>query len=199
MCWPGNSGPVADHDPQAQRTGAGRDHRGAGHRGGPLPQPPGDAGHPREAGVPVAAPSANLSGRPSCTSAQDVMEDMDGRIEGVVDADPAWWGGVHHSGHDPGEPPRLLRPADCRWRSWSGSSAPSPWIGPSPAPCRGGASPAPGMKYRHYAPKAPLRWSRRAGQVRPGGSSAGWARLRVICFDEYVRMFRTRWFTPSVR
>jgi L-threonylcarbamoyladenylate synthase len=39
----------------------------------------------REAGVPVAAPSANASGRPSCTTAQDVLEDMEGKIEGVVD------------------------------------------------------------------------------------------------------------------
>ena len=42
----------------------------------------------REAGVPIAAPSANLSGRPSCTTAQDVLEDMDGRISGVVDGGP---------------------------------------------------------------------------------------------------------------
>ena len=42
----------------------------------------------REAGVPIAAPSANASGRPSCTSAQDVLEDMDGKIEGVVDGGP---------------------------------------------------------------------------------------------------------------
>ena len=35
----------------------------------------------REAGVPIAAPSANTSGRPSCTTAQDVLEDMDGKIE----------------------------------------------------------------------------------------------------------------------
>lgn len=42
----------------------------------------------REAGVPIAAPSANVSGRPSCTTAQAVMEDMEGKIEGVVDGGP---------------------------------------------------------------------------------------------------------------
>ena len=42
----------------------------------------------REAGVPIAAPSANTSGRPSCTTAQDVLEDMNGKIEGVVDGGP---------------------------------------------------------------------------------------------------------------
>ena len=42
----------------------------------------------REAGVPVAAPSANTSGRPSCTTASDVMEDMEGKIDAVVDGGP---------------------------------------------------------------------------------------------------------------
>ena len=42
----------------------------------------------REAGVPIAAPSANTSGRPSCTTAQDVMEDVGDAIEGVVDGGP---------------------------------------------------------------------------------------------------------------
>ena len=42
----------------------------------------------REAGVPVAAPSANTSGRPSCTTAADVMEDMEGKIDAVVDGGP---------------------------------------------------------------------------------------------------------------
>ena len=37
-----------------------------------------------EAGVPIAAPSANLSGRPSPTTAEDVLEDMDGRIDAVI-------------------------------------------------------------------------------------------------------------------
>ena len=37
------------------------------------------------AGVPVAAPSANLSGRPSPTRAEHVLEDLEGRIDGVLD------------------------------------------------------------------------------------------------------------------
>ena len=42
----------------------------------------------RACGVPVAAPSANTSGRPSCTTAADVMEDMEGKIDAVVDGGP---------------------------------------------------------------------------------------------------------------
>lgn len=43
----------------------------------------------REAGVPIAAPSANRSGRPSPTTAQHVLRDMDGRIEMILDGGPS--------------------------------------------------------------------------------------------------------------
>ena len=42
----------------------------------------------RAAGVPLAAPSANLSGRPSPTTAQHVLQDLNGRIEAVLDGGP---------------------------------------------------------------------------------------------------------------
>ena len=64
----------------------------------------------REAGVPVAAPSANTSGRPSCTTAQDVLEDMDGKIEGVVDGGPCSVGVESTILDLTCDPPRLLRP-----------------------------------------------------------------------------------------
>ena len=64
----------------------------------------------REAGVPIAAPSANLSGRPSCTTAQDVLEDMDGRISGVVDGGPCVVGVESTILDLTCDPPRLLRP-----------------------------------------------------------------------------------------
>ena len=64
----------------------------------------------REAGIPIAAPSANLSGRPSCTTAQDVLEDMDGRISGVVDGGPCAVGVESTILALTCDPPRLLRP-----------------------------------------------------------------------------------------
>ena len=64
----------------------------------------------REAGIPIAAPSANLSGRPSCTTAQDVLEDMDGRISGVVDGGPCAVGVESTILDLTCDPPRLLRP-----------------------------------------------------------------------------------------
>lgn len=62
-------------------------------------------------GVPVAAPSANTSGRPSCTTAAHVREDMDGRIDGVVDGGPCRVGVESTIIDLTCTPPRLLRPA----------------------------------------------------------------------------------------
>lgn len=106
-------------------------------------------------GVPVAAPSANISGRPSPTTAEHVIEDMDGRIEMIL------CGGECEIGLEStivkleAEHLTLLRPGaitpqmlesvfpmveidDCSMRA----------IGKDEKPA------APGMKYRHYAPKA---------------------------------------------
>lgn len=74
----------------------------------------------REAGVPVAAPSANLSGRPSPTTAQHVQEDLDGRIDMILD------GGAVDIGLEStildvtGEVPVILRPGYISGKMWSG-------------------------------------------------------------------------------
>lgn len=70
------------------------------------------------AGRPIAAPSANRSGRPSPTTAQHVLEDMDGRIPLILDGGPCQVG-VESSVIDAtGEVPVILRPAESR-RRWS--------------------------------------------------------------------------------
>ena len=62
------------------------------------------------AGVPIAAPSANRSGKPSTTTAAHVLHDMDGRIEAILDGG-ACEVGVESTIIDlTGERPRLLRP-----------------------------------------------------------------------------------------
>ncbi|MBQ7713725.1 MAG: threonylcarbamoyl-AMP synthase, partial [Oscillospiraceae bacterium] len=63
-----------------------------------------------QAGVPVAAPSANVSGRPSCTSAAHVRADMDGKIDGVVDGGDCAVGVESTILDLTVTPPRLLRP-----------------------------------------------------------------------------------------
>ena len=111
----------------------------------------------RAAGTPLAAPSANTSGRPSTTTAQHVMEDLNGKIAAVVD------GGACSVGVEStvvslcGERPRLLRPGGIsleQLRAVLGEvdvdRALREKIDDSEKVS------APGMKYRHYAPKAPV-------------------------------------------
>ena len=104
----------------------------------------------REAGVPVAAPSANLSGRPSCTSAQDVLEDMDGRIEGVVDGGPCVVGVESTILDLTCEPPRLLRPGGLPVEELERLIGPIAVDRAVIGTLAEGEKPkAPGMKYRH--------------------------------------------------
>ncbi len=101
---------------------------------------------------PVAAPSANRSGRPSPTTAAHVLADLAGRIEAVVDAGPCPVG-VESTVVDLSEPARalLLRPGGLP------REAIEKVIGPVVDP-RGHEPPrSPGLVGRHYAPSKPLR------------------------------------------
>ena len=146
----------------------------------------------REAGVPIAAPSANTSGRPSCTTAQDVLEDMNGKIEGVVDGGPCTVGVESTILDLTCEPPRLLRPGGLPLEDLERLIGHIDVDKAGTTPLKEGEQPkAPGMKYRHYAPKAPVTVftgapdaSAREIQRRVGPTSG------VICFDEYAHLFQ---------
>ena len=145
----------------------------------------------REAGVPVAAPSANRSGRPSCTSAQDVLEDMDGRIDGVVDGGPCTVGVESTIVDMTCQPPRLLRPGGLPLEELERILGHVEVDKAVVAPVKEGEKPrAPGMKYRHYAPKAPVTVV--SGSPERSAHEIS-RRLRptsgVICFDEYAHLF----------
>ena len=145
----------------------------------------------REAGVPVAAPSANTSGRPSCTSAQDVLEDMNGKIEGVVDGGPCAVGVESTILDLTCQPPRLLRPGGLPLEELENVLGHVEVDKAVTAQLQEGEQPkAPGMKYRHYAPQAPVTVVTGApeksareilSRLKPGGG--------VICFDEYAGLF----------
>lgn len=109
------------------------------------------------AGCPLAAPSANLSGKPSPTTADHVLADLEGRIEAVLDGG-ACEVGVESTVLDiTGQRPLLLRPGGISedvlraflpdleiWESY-----------PAPDPTRDETR-SPGLRHRHYAPRAPL-------------------------------------------
>lgn len=116
----------------------------------------------RRSPVPVAAPSANRSGRPSTTSAAHVIEDLDGRVDLIID-DGSSPIGVESTIIDlSGKEPTLLRPGHISKEELEAVIGPvkvDPAI-ETAAILSGKACEerpkAPGMKYRHYAPKAPL-------------------------------------------
>ncbi len=138
-------------------------------------------------GRPIAAPSANISGRPSPTSAQHVVEDLDGRIPLVLD------GGETHYGVEStvidisGETPVLLRPGPITTADLS------PLLGEfgEPGHVHRERPIAPGMKYVHYAPNAPLTLvlgkpngivDKVLDLAKRSGSSE--SKIGVLCTDE---------------
>ncbi len=148
----------------------------------------------REAGVPIAAPSANTSGRPSCTTAQDVLEDMDGKIEGVVDGGPCTVGVESTILDLTCQPPRMLRPGGLPLEDLERLIGHVDVDKAVTAPLGENERPkAPGMKYRHYAPKAPVTVVTGAPEAsareiqRRAGPEAG-----IICFDEFAHLFAGR-------
>ncbi|MFB2021666.1 L-threonylcarbamoyladenylate synthase [Pseudoflavonifractor sp. P01025] len=151
-------------------------------------------------GVPVAAPSGNTSGRPSPTTAQHMLEDMDGKINAIVDGGPCSVG-VESTIIDLTETPaRLLRPGGITLEQLEAVLGE---VAVDPAVTRlmgAGEQPkAPGMKYRHYAPKAPVTVV--TGDPKKSAeyiaSHAG-AEDGIICFEEFLPLFTRRSETRPV-
>lgn len=154
----------------------------------------------RLADVPIAAPSGNTSGRPSPTTADHMREDMDGKIDAIVDGGPCSVGVESTIIDLTCTPPRLLRPGGI---SLEQLRAVLGQVDVDPAVTRllgAGEKPkAPGMKYRHYAPKAPVTVV--SGDPK---TSAEYIAAHaapedgVICFDEFMPLFTSRTGTRPV-
>ncbi|PLR96614.1 L-threonylcarbamoyladenylate synthase [Bacillus sp. T33-2] len=105
-------------------------------------------------GLPIAAPSANMSGRPSPTTAAHVAEDLNGRIAAIVDGGPTGVGVESTVVDCTEEIPVVLRPGGITAEQLAavvGEIRMDPALSDKTK-----APKAPGMKYRHYAPNAPL-------------------------------------------
>jgi L-threonylcarbamoyladenylate synthase len=103
------------------------------------------------ADVPIAAPSANLSGRPSPTTANHVAEDLFGKVEIIIDGGPTQVGVESTVIDVTGEFPILLRPGGVTLEALQavvGEVKIDTGLTEKPR--------SPGMKYRHYAPKGEL-------------------------------------------
>ncbi len=117
----------------------------------------------RKTGLPLAAPSANLSGKPSPTRADHVLEDLAGKIPGVVDGGPTGIGVESTVVDVTGEVPLILRPGGISKKElesvvgrvdWDEAVSPSQRLSGQDSNILIPRSP--GMKYRHYAPKGEM-------------------------------------------
>ncbi len=107
------------------------------------------------AGVPVAAPSANLSGKPSTTTAAHCVHDLWGKVEAILDGGPCRVGLESTILDLSVFPPRVLRPGGVTLEQLRAvlpeTELDQGLVRPDEIPK------APGMKYRHYSPQAELR------------------------------------------
>jgi len=148
----------------------------------------------KAADLPIAAPSANISGRPSTTSFEHVFQDMDGKIDAIIDGGDCAVG-LESTIIDLTEsPPRLLRPGGVtleQLRAVLGNVTIDEAIRHI---VKDGEKPkAPGMKYRHYAPRAPVTVvcgypERTAQYIREQATEES----GILCFDEYGFMFSNK-------
>ena len=145
----------------------------------------------RLAGVPLAAPSANISGKPSTTTAQHVLHDHDGKIELIVDGGSCRVGVESTIVDLTEERPRLLRPGGITpeelievLRDLIVDKAVTAQID------KDEVVKAPGMKYKHYAPQSEVvivsgSREKAAAYIRahfvPGD--------RVLCFEEELPLY----------
>ena len=145
-------------------------------------------------GVPLAAPSANLSGQPSPTTFAHCVRDLDGRVDAILDGGPCPVGVESTVVTLAEEVPTLLRPGFVtleELRQTLGrvevSHAVLERLG------EGETASSPGMKYKHYAPKAKVTLVK-----GPVGSYADYVNGHAgegafaLCFDEDAPMLRVK-------
>ncbi len=145
----------------------------------------------RVAGSPIAAPSGNTSGRPSPTTAGHMMEDMNEKIPAILDGGSCGVGLESTIIDMTTTPPRLLRPGGITLEQLQSVLGEIAVDGAVTGSLKPGEQPrAPGMKYRHYAPKAPV-----TVVTGEGVATAQYIKENlqpnqgVICFDQWQDLF----------
>ncbi len=148
----------------------------------------------KRAGVPIAAPSANLSGSPSPTEAQYVIDDMLGRVDIIIDGGSADFGLESTIISLADDTPTLLRPGKITPLEISDVLGVKVKIASAVTESlkSGEKALSPGMKYRHYAPKAPLvlldgNLCKKISYIR----NASLNNIAVIAYTEEIAMFKS--------
>jgi L-threonylcarbamoyladenylate synthase len=153
----------------------------------------------RESRCPIAAPSANLAGKPSPTSAKHVLEDLNGRIDAVLDAGPTSIGVESTVVDLTVDPPQVLRPGGTPFEVLKKAVR---RLELDPVATAEKALSierirSPGLKHKHYAPNAQMFLvegdvSAVASKVRELVASyiAKNCRVGVLCTDETASTYR---------
>ena len=145
----------------------------------------------RLSGCPIAAPSANISGKPSTTTAEHVMHDHNGKIDAVVDGGPCRVGLESTIVDLTEDRPRLLRPGGITPEQLTEvlgdlvvDKAVTAQID------KDAVVKAPGMKYRHYAPDCQVVIVSGSREKAAAYIKAHYeAGDRVLCFEEELPLY----------
>lgn len=145
----------------------------------------------KAAGVPVAAPSANISGKPSPTRAEHVKADLDGKVDMIIDGGECTVGLESTIVKIADGKITLLRPGAITldmlralFDNVEVADAVTEKLAENARPL------SPGMKYRHYAPTAPLYLLSGSDEKRIAYCSAADSDTLLLVFDEEEEMFK---------
>lgn len=149
----------------------------------------------KSAGVPVAAPSANISGRPSPTRPEHVIEDMMGKVAAIIVSEETEVGLESTVVDMTTEPPTVLRPGGVTveaLRKVIGEVAVSDNVTENVIPEK---AKSPGMKYTHYSPKGDLVIVRgndaeKKEKINKALAKAGGVPTGVLATDETIENYQ---------
>lgn len=155
-----------------------------------------------KAGVPIAAPSANRSGKPSPTTAQHVLDDLDGRIPLILDGGPCKYGVESTVLSLVGEP-TILRPGAITREMLAALIGEVRVSESILKPMKNGeVAASPGMKYQHYAPNAevvvvigtPEQTARRIGSLYREAENEGKS-VEIAATEQTKQYYRDKRYT----
>lgn len=145
----------------------------------------------RQAGVPIAAPSANISGRPSPTKPEHIIRDMDGRVDGILVGGSCNYGVESTIVDLSNDVAMVLRPGSITLEMLGevlGQVDLDPSLKNKDDNIK---AKAPGMKYKHYSPRAQVYI------VRAGDQEDFARRVDELCLDNAKKGLKTGVMTRS--
>lgn len=148
----------------------------------------------KRAGVPIAAPSANISGSPSPTNAAHVIDDMQGRVDVIIDGGDSEIGVESTIVKIDGDNElTLLRPGKITPDElYSVVSSVNIADAVTDKLREGEVALSPGMKYKHYAPKAPvILLDGDASAILEHVKKYAEEKLAIIVYDKYLELFKS--------